>query len=111
MQGNVYRGFGGGVLRGYVVNVIEYVVNSERVGKLCEVEAAEEFGDAFNAFAEVGGHGSLAVAGYAVVFYLHLHVGRYCSARLGEVEGVAQFEFVGKEREFQSCGFLFSWLC
>ena len=28
MQGNVYRGFGGGVLRGYVVNVIEYVVNS-----------------------------------------------------------------------------------
>ena len=111
MQGNVYRGFGGGVLRGHVVNVIEYVVNSEWVSELCEVEAAEEFGDAFNAFAEVGGHGSFAVACYAVVFYLYLHVGRYCSARLGEVEGVAQFEFVGKEREFQSCGFLFSWLC
>ncbi len=59
-------------------------------------------------FGKIGRHGSLSVAGNAIVFYFHLDIGCRAASVGGNREHMTEFQFVRGETQFHSCGSIMS---
>ena len=90
MQSYIDRSLCRAIVGSHGVHVFMYLLDSERVGKLRQVEQPEELGYALDAFAEVGRHRRFTVAYKPVILYLHLHIGGCGAARFGQIERVTQ---------------------
>ena len=99
VQGDVYRRLGRAVAGREGIHIREDVFQLEGIAEPAEIHLLQEGAYALHALPEVGGHGGLAVAGEAVVVYLHLHVGgrRAGIGRYGE--GVPELQFIGEEAQ------------
>ena len=97
VERDVNGGFSRTVARRQAVQILEDVVQAERIVELREVHLLQEGGHGVHALAQIGRHGCFSITCKSLIRNLHLHVRRGVAAIGGDGERMLELKFVGVE--------------